>query len=109
MSDLPYELAPYSDGVDGGEVGCALDALTAGATLDSFMVSGGLGHLAVGAGLHSLAISGGLPQVMVSGKARRRLARQLVAGIRAVTPSIGWTGVSVGQCPKAQVAGWMTP
>lgn len=98
-TDLPYELAPYSDGVDGGQVGCELDALTSGHVFESFTVSGGL---------HSLAVSG-LPQVMVSGKARRRLARNLVGALRSVTPSIGWTGASVGRCPKAQVAGWSTP
>lgn len=98
-TDLPFELAPYSDGVDGGEIGCALDAIASGASLDSLMVSGGL---------HSLAVSG-TPHVMVSGKARRRLARNLVGALRSVTPSIGWSGVSVGQCPKAKVAGWSTP
>lgn len=133
-TDTPAELVSQGDGVTDDAayneqiIGCNCrgPAPVVGASI----AIGGLGDIAVGAGLPTYLFTAKnlsdptlrrrLSRAIgrMSPKLRRRVLDRLkvalssarVSGaIRNIQPAIGWTGVTVGRCPYANVAGPLTP
>lgn len=110
FTDTPSELAENSDGV-----GCGAGCMPSGANIAGLpwyaMQRASVSPAA--ARRRFLDALSKLPPKM-----RRRVlsrlravaaARSRVSGIRSITPSIGWSGVSVGRCPLSHVTGILTP
>lgn len=134
-SDLPPELAAYSDGVsDDGAfhpeiIGCGAGCNPPVAGLGDLTVAGGLPWYAMTASnLRSPVARARFAAALrrLTPKVRRRVLNRLKAvvaqsrvsgAVRSATPTVGWGQVagiragqvSVGRCPYANVAGALTP
>lgn len=128
-TDLPSELSSYADGVSDDAayhpeiIGCSSGAVQG---LGDLAVGGLPGYLFTRKSLANPAVRARVAKAIgaMTPKLRRRVVARLklalsvarkpaavsgISGIAAVTPTIGWSGVSIARCPYASVAGALTP